>query len=125
MVKKKDEIPDEINKELTKISESHYATLIEIEEQLQIENKKLEVISNSGATKDAFAMEGWAPKSKLEQIEATLKKFTDSVTIYKLKTEDKPPTLMSNHQNSDYLKHSFDFIHYRKAKNLIQLWCSH
>jgi len=87
---------DEINKELTKISESHYATLIEIEEQLQIENKKLEVISNSGATKDAFAMEGWAPKSKLEQIEATLKKFTDSVTIYKLKTEDKPPTLMNN-----------------------------
>ena len=87
---------DEINKELTKISESYYATLIEIEEQLQIENKKLEVISNSGATKDAFAMEGWAPKSKLEQIEATLKKFTDSVTIYKLKTEDKPPTLMSN-----------------------------
>ncbi len=87
---------DEINKELTKISESHYATLIEIEEQLQIENKKLEVISNSGATKDAFAMEGWAPKSKLEQIESTLKKFTDSVTIYKLKTEDMPPTLMSN-----------------------------
>jgi len=87
---------DEINKELNKISENHYATLIEVEEQLQIENKKLEVISNSGATKDAFAMEGWAPKSKLEQIESTLKKFTDSVTIYKLKTEDKPPTLMSN-----------------------------
>jgi V/A-type H+-transporting ATPase subunit I len=87
---------DEINKELTKISENHYATLIEVEEQLQIENKKLEVISNSGATKDAFAMEGWAPKSKLEQIESTLKKFTDSITIYKLKTEDKPPTLMSN-----------------------------
>ena len=87
---------DEINKELSKMSENHYANLIEVEEQLQIENKKLEVISNSGATKDAFAMEGWVPKSKLDQIESTLKKFTDSVTLYKLETEDKPPTLMSN-----------------------------
>jgi len=87
---------DEINKELSKMSKNHYVNLIEIEEQLQIENKKLEVISNSGATKDAFAMEGWVPKSKLEQIESTLKKFTDSVTLYKLETEDKPPTLMSN-----------------------------
>ena len=86
----------QINDELKKISEKHFANLVEVEEQLQIENKKLEVISNLGVTKDAFAMEGWVPKPKLGQIESTLKKFAEGTTIYELETEDKPPTLMSN-----------------------------
>ena len=86
----------QINDELKKISEKHFTNLVEVDEQLQIENKKLEVISNLGVTKDAFAMEGWVPKSKISQIESTLKKFTEGTTIYELKTDDKPPTLMSN-----------------------------
>jgi V/A-type H+-transporting ATPase subunit I len=57
-----------INEELTKISEEHYANLVVIHEQLAIENKKLEVISNLGVTDDAFALEGWVPKSKINQI---------------------------------------------------------
>jgi len=61
----------QINDELNKISEKHYANLVEVEEQLQIENKKLEVISNLVVTKDAFAMEGWVPKSKLGQVKST------------------------------------------------------
>jgi len=87
----------QINDELNKISEKHYANLVEVEEQLQIENKKLEVISNLGVTKDAFAMEGWIPKSKLGQIKSTLEKFTDGTTIYELETkeEEKAPTLMN------------------------------
>ena len=86
----------QINDELKKISEKHFTNLVEVDEQLQIENKKLEVISNLGVTKDAFAMEGWVPKSKISQIESTLKKFTEGTTIYELKTDHKPPTLMSN-----------------------------
>jgi len=88
----------QINDELNKISEKHFANLVEVEEQLQIENKKLEVISNLGVTKDAFAMEGWIPKSKLGQVKSTLEKFTDGTTIYELETkeEEKAPTLMSN-----------------------------
>jgi len=88
----------QINDELNKISEKYYANLVEVEEQLQIENKKLEVISNLGVTKDAFAMEGWVPKSKLGQVKSTLEKFTDGTTIYELETkkEEKAPTLMSN-----------------------------
>lgn len=88
----------QINDELNKISEKHYANLVEVEEQLQIENKKLEVISNLGVTKDAFAMEGWVPKSKLGQVKSTLEKFTDGTTIYELETkkEEKAPTLMNN-----------------------------
>jgi len=88
----------QINDELNKISEKHFANLVEVEEQLQIENKKLEVISNLGVTKDAFAMEGWVPKSKLDHVKSTLEKFTDGTTIYELETkeEEKAPTLMSN-----------------------------
>jgi len=88
----------QINDELNKISEKHYANLVEVEEQLQIENKKLEVISNLGVTKDAFAMEGWIPKSKLGQVKSTLEKFTDGTIIYELETkeEEKAPTLMNN-----------------------------
>jgi len=89
---------EQINNELNQISEKHFADLVEVEEQLQIENKKLEVISNLGVTKDAFAMEGWIPKSKLGQVKSTLEKFTDGTTIYELETkeEEKAPTLMSN-----------------------------
>jgi len=88
----------QINDELNKISEKYFANLVEVEEQLQIENKKLEVISNLGVTKDAFAMEGWVPKSKLGQVKSTLEKFTDGTIIYELETkeEEKAPTLMSN-----------------------------
>ena len=89
---------EQINNELNQISEKYFADLVEVEEQLQIENKKLEVISNLGVTKDAFAMEGWIPKSKLGQVKSTLEKFTDGTTIYELETkeEEKAPTLMSN-----------------------------
>jgi len=88
----------QINDELNKISEKYFANLVEVEEQLQIENKKLEVISNLGVTKDAFAMEGWIPKSKLSHVKSTLEKFTDGTTIYELETkeEEKAPTLMNN-----------------------------
>jgi len=88
----------QINDELNKISEKYFANLVEVEEQLQIENKKLEVISNLGVTKDAFAMEGWIPKSKLGHVKSTLEKFTDGTIIYELETkeEEKAPTLMNN-----------------------------
>ena len=86
----------DIDDELKKISEKHYANLVIAEEQLQIENKKLEVISSLGVTSDAFALEGWAPKKKIEQIETTLKKSDDGSSIYKMKTDEHPPTLFHN-----------------------------
>ena len=86
----------DIDDELKKISEKHYADLVIAEEQLQIENKKLEVISSLGVTSDAFALEGWAPKKKIKQIETTLKKSDDGSSIYKMKTDEHPPTLFHN-----------------------------
>jgi V/A-type H+-transporting ATPase subunit I len=86
----------QINEELTKISEQYYVTLRELEEQLTIENQKLEVISNLGVTNDAFALEGWVPKPKLNQLETTLQKHTSGTTIYQLETKEKAPTLQGN-----------------------------
>ena len=85
-----------INEELTKISEEHYANLVVVEEQLAIENKKLEVIANLGVTDAAFALEGWIPKPKINQVKTTLQKFTNGTSLYELETDEKPPTLMSN-----------------------------
>ena len=45
----------QINDELNKISEKYFANLVEVEEQLQIENKKLEIISNLGTARTNLA----------------------------------------------------------------------
>ena len=87
---------ENIQTELKKISEKHYANLVTVEEQLQIENKKLEVVSTLGVTNDAFAVEGWAPKGKIKQIESTLKKTDSGTSIFTMKTEEHPPTLFHN-----------------------------
>ena len=86
----------EIDRQLAEISKVHYANIVCIEEQLEIENKKLEVIDNLGVTSDSFALEGWAPKSKLEQVKANLDKHAKVTIIYELETEENPPTLFAN-----------------------------
>src|SRR5438128_1794206 len=53
-----------INEQLLDISKKYYATIVSIQEQLEIENKKSEVTDNFGLSTDTFALEGWAPKSK-------------------------------------------------------------
>ena len=86
----------EIDKQLAEISKEHYANIVCIEEQLEIENKKLEVIDNLGVTSDSFALEGWIPKSKIEEIKVNLDKYTKGTIIYELETEENPPTLFAN-----------------------------
>ncbi len=86
----------EIDRQLAEISQKHYANIVCIEEQLEIENKKLEVIDNLGVTSDSFALEGWIPKSELEKIETNLDKHAQGTIVYELETEEKPPTLFAN-----------------------------
>jgi V/A-type H+/Na+-transporting ATPase subunit I len=88
---------DQINNQLTEISKVHYSFLKCAEEELDIENKKLEVIKNLGVTKDTFAMEGWIPKSKLEPVKAAFLEHSDGTTrMYQLETKETPPTLLDN-----------------------------
>ena len=86
----------QIDEQLGEISKKHYRNIVYVEEQLEIENEKHEVIGSLGVTDNAFALEGWIPKPKLEQVKATLKKHCSGTTIYELETEEKPPTLFKN-----------------------------
>jgi V/A-type H+/Na+-transporting ATPase subunit I len=85
-----------INGELLEISKKYYATIVSIQEQLEIENKKSDVTDNFGLSADALALEGWAPKSKLKEIRIMFERHTQSTTVYELKTAERPPTLLAN-----------------------------
>src|SRR5687768_15341950 len=88
---------NQINYQLTEISNSHYTFLKGAEEQLEIENKKLEVIENLKGTNDAFALEGWIPRSKLENIKTAFSNYSEGTIIYEIEArESPPPTLLEN-----------------------------
>lgn len=87
---------NEINNRLYAISKSNFSLLKGLEEQLDIENKKLEVIDNLGVTKDSFALEGWIPKSMIEITKSNFQKHTEGTMLYILDTKEIPPTLQSN-----------------------------
>jgi len=86
----------QIEQELTEISKMHFTNIVCVQEQLEIENKKLEVIDNLGVTNDAFALEGWIPKSKIEEVKATFQMHSNGTIIYELETDENPPTLFAN-----------------------------
>ena len=87
---------EQIDKRLSEISEKHYADIVCVEEQLEIENKKLEVVDNLGVSSDAFALEGWMPKTKVEQVKTSLEKHASGTILFELDTEENPPTLFAN-----------------------------
>ena len=85
-----------INNQLTEISKSNYTFLKGAEEELEIENQKLEVIEDLGVTNDAFALEGWIPRSKIENLKTAFERYSKGTILYELETKDKPPTLLAN-----------------------------
>ncbi len=88
---------NKINNQLAEISKLHYTFLKAAEEELDIENKKLEVIKSLGVTRDAFAMEGWIPRSKMESVKTSFQKQSEGTTrMYELKTKENPPTHLEN-----------------------------
>lgn len=87
---------NEINDELFEISRTHYTFLKGAEEYLEIENKKLDVIGGLGVTKDTFALEGWIPKSRIQELKNAFDKHTEGTMIFTLENNENPPTLLSN-----------------------------
>lgn len=86
----------EVERQLGEISKSHYVNIVCIEEQLEIENKKLEVIDNLGVTSDSFALEGWVPKSKIGQLRSIFEKNTKGTMMFEIETHENPPTQFDN-----------------------------
>jgi V/A-type H+/Na+-transporting ATPase subunit I len=85
-----------INNQLTEISKSNYTFLKGAEEELEIENQKLEVIEELGVTNDAFALEGWIPRSNIENLKTAFERYSKGTILYELDTKDNPPTLLAN-----------------------------
>ena len=87
---------NEIDKQLAGISKDNYVNIICLEEQLEIENKKLEVVDNLGVTSDSFALEGWIPKSKVSQLKDSFDQHSKGTLLFELETDENPPTLFGN-----------------------------
>ncbi len=85
-----------INEELLEISKKYFSIIVSIQEQLEIENKKLEITDNFGLSADTFALEGWAPKSKIKEMGKVFDRHTRSTALYELKSAERPPTLLAN-----------------------------
>jgi V/A-type H+-transporting ATPase subunit I len=86
----------EVERQLSEISKAHYVNIVCIEEQLEIENKKLEVVDNLGVTSNSFALEGWIPKSKINQLKDVFEKNTRGTMLFELETDEHPPTQFDN-----------------------------
>ncbi len=96
---KQNEINQKINnvdRQLADISKIHYVNIVCLEEQLEIENRKLEVVDNLGVTSDSFALEGWVPKSKVNQIKTGFDQHAKGTLLFELETDENPPTLLNN-----------------------------
>lgn len=93
-----------VEEKLAAISETNYSNLSSLEEQLAIETRKLEVINNFGFTDSTFALEGWVPDHKISSLIEVLGKHARSSTLFKLATNDKPPTLLENPKRLRYFE---------------------
>ncbi|CAN5609084.1 V-type ATP synthase subunit I [soil metagenome] len=85
-----------IEDNLLAISNKYYSTLKAVEEQLEIENKKLEVIDNLGVTKDSFSLEGWIPTSKINPAREAFHKYSKGTFLFVRESNEIPPTLQKN-----------------------------
>lgn len=87
---------NEIDRQLAELSKIHYVNIVCLEEQLEIENRKLEVVDNLGVTSDSFALEGWIPKSKVDQLKKGFEQHASGTMLFELETDENPPTLFNN-----------------------------
>lgn len=85
-----------VHGKLLELSQKHYAVISQVEEQLSIESRKLEVLNNFGFTESAFAVEGWVKKSTLPSVKETLSRNSGSAKVFAIDSEEEPPTLLEN-----------------------------
>src|ERR1700730_5013252 len=86
----------DISAQLLALSEKNYGIISQVEEQLSIEARKLEVLNNFGFTESAFAVEGWVTKKRLPATKETLGRNSASTRVFELESEEGPPTLLEH-----------------------------
>jgi V/A-type H+/Na+-transporting ATPase subunit I len=74
-----------------------YPTVAAIDEALQVENRKLEVLSKLGAGRTVFALEAWVPTRDVRRLESVVQSVSGGrAFLYAVPTTEEPPTLMRN-----------------------------
>lgn len=81
---------------LAGLSAKYYGILSSLEEQLSIEARKIDVVNSFGFTNTTFVLEGWVPARQLDPLEETLSRFSKTATVFKIASDDEPPTLLEN-----------------------------
>lgn len=90
----------ELDNKLSVISKEYYSLLKGLEEQLEIENRKLEVIDDLGVTADSFSLEGWIPTNRIPMTRNFFNEHTEGTLLFLIKTDEIPPTLQKNPKRS-------------------------
>jgi len=103
---------------LRALAEKHYAKIVTVEEQLAIEARKLEVINNFGFTDNSFVLEGWVPERKLASLQEALGRYATSATLFKIKSSEKPPTLLENPKKLRFFESFIRFYYLPQAGEL-------
>ncbi len=83
---------------LLSLSQKYYTTISQVEEQLSIEARQLEVMNNFGFTDSAFAVEGWVPAKRVEALKEAVARRSSATKVFEIKSEheDEAPTLLEN-----------------------------
>lgn len=86
-----------IRENLQSMSESYYAKIAQIREQLEIIVSGLDLAEKLPRSEDAFALEGWIASKNIERLSKALDIVSGNrVIISAVKTDEEPPTVLSN-----------------------------
>ena len=86
-----------IRARLGKIAQQWYPTVAAIDEALEVENRKTEVLTRLGASGSAFALEAWVPKRDVPRLRSVVEEAAGGrVHFTTVPTTEEPPTMMSN-----------------------------
>ena len=86
-----------IAERLGAIAREWSTTVRALDEALAIENRKLEALGRFGSGRVAFALEAWTPERDVPRLEAALRSVAgDRVYLYRIPTDEEPPTMMAN-----------------------------
>ncbi len=87
----------EIRDRRRQIAETWYPTVAAIDEALEIENRKAEVLPRLGASASTFALEAWVPRRDVPRLRSVIEAATAGrVHFTTVPTTEEPPTMMAN-----------------------------
>ena len=88
---------DSVNAELRKLSEKYYPDIVAIREQLDIELKKMDIVSKLSGTDKTIVLEGWVPAVDFNPMVNVLNDITGrAVIIDEVESDETPPTALNN-----------------------------